>query len=290
MMPVAEPRLHTVAVPATGRWLQMAYAEWGAADNPEVVLCVHGLTRCGRDFDALARYLAPRFRVICPDMPGRGRSDWLPAASDYSYPRYLNDISVLLARLQVARVHWVGTSMGGILGMMAAAMQGHPLRSLVLNDVGMRIPAAALQQLATYVGKAPTFDSFAAITEYLARVNAGFGRLDAMQWAELARHTTREDAAGRWQVCYDPAIGAALQDIRQDIDLEPLWRSTRLPALIVRGVESTLLTAEIVSGMQAIRPDVQAITFSGCGHAPALQSLEQLAVVAGFLSGQRSVA
>ncbi len=279
----AEPRLLSVTVPATGRWLQMAYAEWGAADNPDVVVCVHGLTRSGRDFDVLARHLAGRFRVVCPDVMGRGRSDWLPQAADYSYPRYLQDLAILLARLQVAQVHWVGTSMGGILGLMLAAMGAHPLRSLVLNDVGMHIPAAALAQIGSYVGRSPSFGTFADAARHLAKVNAGFGQLDDAQWTELARHTTRQDSDGRWRVCYDPAIGLALQGVQQDIDLSAWWRASTLPTLILRGAGSALLTPATVAAMQAVRPDVRAVTFPDCGHAPALQDPAQVAEVLAFL-------
>ena len=280
-----QPRQQFLTAPGNGRWHQLAYVEWGDRANPDVVVCVHGLTRCGRDFDVLARALAPRYRVVCPDVIGRGLSDWLPNGADYGYARYLADIALLLARLDVPRVHWVGTSMGGILGMMLAAMQQTPLRSLVLNDVGSRIPLASLQGIASYVGKAPSFASFEEITAYLSRVNASFGRLDAAQWRELCTHTARQDSDGRWRVRYDPAIALALQDLDGDVDLGAFWQANPLPSLILRGAESGLLTADIVAAMQAVHPATRAVTFADCGHAPALQHPDQVAAIAGFLAG-----
>ncbi len=284
MSGLTQPRQHYLAAVGAGRWHQLAYVEWGDPANPDVVVCVHGLTRCGRDFDALARALSARYRVVCPDVIGRGRSDWLPDPAGYGYGRYLADIALLLARIDVPAVHWVGTSMGGILGMMVAAMQQAPLRSLVLNDVGSRVPLASLQFLATYVGKAPSFDTFDGITAYLSEVNASFGRLSAAQWRTLAEHTARQDSDGRWRVRYDPAIALALQGLTSDVDLRPLWQATRVPGLILRGANSGLLTEDIIADMQSVRPDVQAITFADCGHAPALQDPAQIDAITRFLA------
>lgn len=281
----AVPRQRTLRAAGARGWQRLAYVEWGAPDNPEVVVCVHGLTRNGRDFDWLAQALAPRYRVVCPDVVGRGLSDWLADPAEYSYARYVADAAQLIARLGVERVHWVGTSMGGILGMLLAAMPGHPLRSLVLNDVGALVPRAALEAIATYVGKAPDFDSVAAAVDYLQRIHRGFG-LTREEWLALAPHSVRQEADGRWRLRYDPAIGAAFQGPLQDVDLSAVWAAGPLPTLVLRGADSTLLSAETLAQMCRVRPDTLQQTFAGCGHAPALQTPAQIAAVAGFLDAQ----
>jgi pimeloyl-ACP methyl ester carboxylesterase len=285
MSTVSEPRLQHLLSPGPGGWQRLAYAEWGAPDNPEVVVCVHGLSRNGRDFDALARALAPRYRVICPDVVGRGLSDWLPDPSGYTYPRYLADAALLIARLGVDRVHWVGTSMGGILGMLMAALPGNPLRSLVLNDVGALIPKAALEVIGAYVGKPPICDSFEHAVDYLHQVHAGFG-LSREQWLELGRHSVRPCEDGQWRLCYDPRIGDSLQPPFTDVDLSAVWAMCRLPSLILRGADSRLLSAETLTQMVAVHPATQTATWPGYGHAPGLQAAGQIAVIADFLAAQ----
>jgi len=274
-------------LPAAGArgWQRLAYVEWGDADNPEVVVCVHGLTRNGRDFDVLARVLAARYRVVCPDVVGRGLSDWLADPAEYTYPRYLNDAALLVARLGVERVHWVGTSMGGILGMLIAAMPGHPLRSLVVNDVGALIPKAALEVIASYVGSPPAFDSVDAAADYLSGLYAGFG-LTRAQWQPLAVHSTRQDADGRWRLRYDPGIAGAFQGDLADVDLAPVWAAGRLPTLVLRGAESQLLLPQTLARMVEVRPDTLTRTFPGCAHAPGLQDPAQIDAIRDFLLAQ----
>lgn len=279
-----DPQPRQCFLPCCGAraWQRLAYVEWGDSDNPDVVVCVHGLTRTGRDFDVLARRLAERYRVVCPDVIGRGLSDWLTDAAEYGYPRYVSDAAQLIARLGVARVHWVGTSMGGILGMLIAAMPGNPVRSLVLNDVGSLVPKAALDVIAAYVGKPPSFDSLAAAGEYLARLHSGFG-LDAAQWQVLAPHSARQDSDGRWRLRYDPAIGAAFQGQLQDVDLSAYWTAIQAPTLVLRGADSQLLLSATLQEMLMQRPGTQSLTLAGVGHAPGLQSDEQVRVITDFL-------
>jgi pimeloyl-ACP methyl ester carboxylesterase len=281
----AEPRQYYLATPGVPGWQRLAYVEWGDQDNPDVVVCVHGLSRNGRDFDVLARSLARRYRVICPDVIGRGLSDWLPNPADYSYPRYVADAALLIARLGVEKVHWVGTSMGGILGMVIAAMPGSPLRSLVLNDVGTRIPLESLQSIASYVGAPPSFDTLAGALQYLERIHAGFG-LSATQWQSTAAHAARQDSDGRWRLRYDPGIGAAFRGPLAEVDLSAYWAATRLPTLILRGAESRLLTEAILAETLAVRPSAWSVSFAGCGHAPGLQDPAQIATIQDFLAGQ----
>ncbi len=278
-----EPRLRFVRYLAPTGFRRLAVWEWGEPDNPDAVVCVHGLTRTGRDFDPLARALAPRYRVLCPDMPGRGRSDWLSGPAEYAYPVYLQALACLLARREAGTVDWVGTSMGGLLGLMLAAQPGTPIRRLVLNDIGPTVPGAALERIASYVGADPRFGSLAEAEAYLRRVHAPFGPLADADWAELARHSVRPLAGGGYALHYDPAIGAALgEGPFEDVDLWDVWAAVRCPVIVVRGRESDVLPAEVAARM-AEKPGVEVVEFAGVGHAPALRAPEQIAAVGRWL-------
>jgi pimeloyl-ACP methyl ester carboxylesterase len=260
----------------------IAYTEWGEAGRPAVV-CVHGLTRNSRDFDALAAALAADRRVACPDMPGRGRSDWLADPAEYGYPRYLSDIAALVARLDVDRVDWVGTSMGGLIGMMLAATPGSPIRRLVLNDVGPFIPRASLERLRTYVGQDPAFADEAELEAYLRRVHAPFGPLDDEEWRHFVAHGQRRDAEGALRLGYDPAIGRIFAGELRDIDLWAMWECISCPVLVLRGASSDLLTADTAAAMTARGPRAELVTIPGVGHAPALMAPDQIAIVREWL-------
>lgn len=261
---------------------RVAYTEWGSPDNARVVVCVHGLTRNGRDFDFLARELAGEYRVICPDVVGRGRSDWLPAAEQYQYPQYLADMAVLLARTGVRQVDWIGTSMGGLIGMMLAAQPRSPIRRLVLNDVGPRLPLGAIERIRNYVGKVNGFASLAALETDLRRIFSGFGSLTDAQWRHLARHSARQTASGV-EYAYDPAIAGSLQDIDSDIELWPVWGAVQQPVLVLRGRESDILDAQTARRMCARAPTTRLLEFAGVGHAPALANPEQIDAVRAWL-------
>lgn len=264
---------------------RMAYAEWAGPGGAGAVVCVHGLTRTGRDFDFLARALTDRFRVVCPDMPGRGASDWLPAPEDYGYPVYLNALAALIARLGAEEVSWVGTSMGGLLGMMLAAQPGTPIRRLVLNDVGPWIPKAAVERIAAYVGSDPKFEDLRAVEAHLREVHRPFGPLTDEQWRHLAVHSARRLPGGTLRLHYDPAIAAALRAApAQDVDLWAVWAGVRCPVLVLRGADSDLLLPETVEKMRRKRPPVDVVEFPGVGHAPALMGAEQIEVVRSWLA------
>ncbi|HEY0523660.1 MAG TPA: alpha/beta hydrolase [Stellaceae bacterium] len=268
-----------------GGFHRVAYAEWPGPPGAPTLVCVHGLTRNGRDFDPLARALSERYRVICPDVAGRGRSDWLAVPGDYGYPLYLADMAALLARLDVESVDWVGTSMGGLIGMMLAAQPGNPIRRLVLNDVGPFLPKAALERIGSYVGKDPHFPDIAALEEYLRRIHAPFGPLTAEQWRHLAEHGWRHlpDGSGVG-LAYDPHIGDAFQGEMKDVDLWPMWDAMRCPTLVIRGAESDLLRAEDAAAMTQRGPRATLAEFPGIGHAPALMAADQIAAVRDFLA------
>jgi pimeloyl-ACP methyl ester carboxylesterase len=263
---------------------RLAYTEWGDADNPRVVICVHGLTRNGRDFDTLAEAMQDRYRVICPDIAGRGESDWLSHPGDYSYPQYLADMNALIARANPGELHWVGTSMGGLIGMMLAGQPHTPIRRLVMNDVGPFIPKASLERLAQYVGRAPTMESLDDVEQYLRVVMAPFGKLTDAQWRHMAKHSAKPSSNGNFTLHYDPAIadvfkGAAIQDV----NLWMFWQGVTCPVLVIRGAESDLLLAETVTQMKAGRSNVTSLEILNTGHAPALMDDAQVSAVRGFL-------
>jgi len=285
-MTPAEPRARDVACLSAQGFHRMRYREWGDPGAERVVVCVHGLTRNGRDFDPLARALsAAGCRVVCPDVVGRGTSDWLADPAGYGNAQYLADMTVLAARLDAARIDWVGTSMGGLIGMALAAQDGHPVRRLVLNDVGPTIPRAALQRIAEYVGKDPRFPDMAAAEAYIRRVHGSFGSLDAAAWRRLTETsvTPAEDGRG-YRLRYDPAIAEAFADLaEEDVDLWPVWDRVTPPTLVLRGAESDLLLPETAQEMARRGPCAEVVEIAGCGHAPALIDPGQTALVRDWL-------
>jgi len=263
---------------------RVRYAEWGAANQTHVVVCVHGLTRNGRDFDVLAQRLSTRCRVVCPDVVGRGLSDRLANADDYGYPLYLSDMAALIARTGAERVDWVGTSMGGLIGMLLAAQPESPIRRLVMNDVGPFIPKAALERLAIYVGADPRFDTLEAVERYLRQVFAPFGPLTDEQWGHLAQHSALRLDSGRFALAYDPAIGNAFKKPPEDVNLWPVWKALRQPTLVTRGADSDLLLATTAREMaDSAPPGSKLVEFAGIGHAPAFMAEDQIAAVETFL-------
>ena len=259
------------------------YYEWGDADNPNVLICVHGLTRNGRDFDDLARALSSEYRVLCPDMAGRGKSEWLTHKEDYGYPLYCSDMAALIARSGARQVDWVGTSMGGMVGMFLAAQPNSPLRRLVMNDVGAFIPKKSLERLSGYVGKDPRYASFDEFEQYIRAVSAPFGPLTAAQWRHLAQTNGRQFEDGRWGPIYDPALGLAFSTAPADVVLWPFWDQVRCATLLLRGAVSDLLLAETAQEMTRRGPKAKLVEFAGIGHAPMLMAEDQIGVVTEFL-------
>jgi pimeloyl-ACP methyl ester carboxylesterase len=263
----------------------MAYVEWGEPDNPRALVCVHGLTRCARDFDFLAAELAAHYRVVCPDVAGRGDSDWLKNPQDYALPTYVNDMVALIARLDVESVHWVGTSMGGLIGMALASLPETPVSRLVLNDVGPVLTAASLDRIATYVGSAPKFPTLHAAEVYVRAVGAPFGPHSDAQWRWLTEHVVRREPDGAYRMAYDPAIATAFsaEQPRQDIELWNLYDAVRCPTLLLRGEHSDLLTRQTAAQMASRGPRAKLAEIAGVGHAPTLMHADQIAVVKEFL-------
>ena len=283
--PVApEPRLRSLQCIGAHGFHRMAYTEWGDPHNPRVLVCVHGLTRNGRDFDDLARAMAPHYRVICPDVVGRGRSGWLAVKDDYQLPTYVADMITLIARLDVETVHWMGTSMGGLIGMIIASMPDTPIRRLVLNDVGPVVTAASLKRIGQYVGNAPVFPSYEAGESYIREVSAPFGRLTDAQWRHLSE-TSLKEVDGGWAMRYDPGIGDPFRKtpILADVNLWPIYEAISCPTLVMRGAESDLLLHDTAAQMTIRGPKARLVEVPDVGHAPTLMDAQQIAPIRDFL-------
>ena len=265
---------------------RMHYYDWGDPENSRVVICVHGLTRNGRDFDFLAQALSRDFRIVCPDVAGRGRSDWLESKQDYGYAQYMADMTALLARVTAGAektIYWVGTSMGGLLGIIMAAMPKNPIRKLVVNDAGMLVPKAALERLALYVGKDPRFATLDALEAHVRHISAPFGALSDEQWRHLTVHSAKQHADGTWGFRYDPAIANAFSGELNDIDLSAYWDAVRCPTLLLRGADSDILLRATAEAMTQRGPKATLVEFQAVGHAPMLMSDEQVTAVRDFL-------
>ena len=287
-MTMTEPRLRHVQC-LTARGLhRMAYWEWGRPDNRRVLVCAHGLSRQGRDFDTLAEGLADHYRVVCPDVVGRGQSDWLSDPMGYAIPTYVADMVTLLARLDAEQVDWVGTSMGGLIGLGLAALPGSPLRRLVLNDVGPTIEPSSLQRIGTYLGLPVRWSTLDEAADALWTISQGFGPHTREQWLALTRPQLKPDGEG-FKPHYDPAIAVPFKAITPEMaqaGQAMLWHaydSLKLPTLLLRGAESDLLSPATAATMVQRGPKARLHEFAGVGHAPMLVQPEQRQVVQEFL-------
>ncbi len=288
----AEPRLRHVQCLAPEGLHRMAYWEWGDAANPRVLVCVHGLSRQGRDFDTLARAMADDYRVVCPDVAGRGRSDWLRNPAAYAIPKYVSDMVTLLARLDASQVHWVGTSMGGLIGMGLASLPDSPIARLVLNDVGPAIEYAALARIGTYLGMPAHWKTMDEAADALRAISLGFGPHSREEWMALSLPQVVPDETGGksgFKPHYDPAIAVPFRGVTPEIAAAGealLWQSydaVKCPTLVLRGADSDLLTPATASAMAQRGPRAQVHEFAGVGHAPTLVRPEQIAAVREFL-------
>lgn len=262
---------------------RIVYHEWGDPGNTRVAICVHGLGRNSRDFDVLAEALTATHRVLAVDMPGRGRSDWLANPNDYIFPTYLTTLTALIARSGADMVDWIGTSMGGLLGIVLAAMPNTPVARLVVNDVGPAIEPTALSRICAYIGQDPTFGSYAEIEAYIREISAPFGHLSDDQWAHLTDNNVRQRVDGTWGLAYDPGIAVPFKAAPAPPDLWSLWDRIRCPTLVLRGVLSDLLSAETAAQMASRGPRPCVVEFRDVGHAPTLLTPEQIDPVLRFL-------
>lgn len=277
---------HTVLGLGASAVHRLAYVAWGSHENPDLLFCAHGLTRTGRDFDYVAAALEDRYQIVCPDVLGRGASDWSDDSADYNNLQYVADALVVFARTGGESMDWLGTSMGGLMGMILASLPGTPVKRLILNDIGPVVPKAALERIGEYVGGDPRFDDIDAAEQYYRTVHAPFGKLSDEQWRHLTRHSVRRADDGGYALGYDPKIAEAFKALPdQDIEMWDIWDRIEAPVLVLRGVESDLLLPGVAEAMTKRGPKAELIEFPDCGHAPALMDPAQIAVVRDWLLG-----
>jgi pimeloyl-ACP methyl ester carboxylesterase len=293
-MPELTPRLEEFRALGPRGFLTIGVTEWGPKDAEQVVLCMHGLTRNSRDFDFLARRLVKSgMRVVAPDLPGRGRSDWTGNGADYATPLYLSVAAAVIARTGAEEVDWIGTSLGGHVGMEMAALPNAPIRRLLMNDFGARIAGAALQRIGTYLRTKRHFESVDAVEAHLRTVHEPFGHLTDAQWKHMAEHSAVKTEQGDYRQHFDPAIARAFSwPLMVDISLWDVWEKVACPTLILRGEDSDLLHASTVRDMlkrgEAARKGwVRTVEVRETGHAPALMSDSQISLVEEFLQSER---
>ncbi len=284
------PRLHHVPCLNSKGLHRVAYWEWGDPANPRVLVCVHGLTRQGRDFDVLASAMSDHYRVVCPDIAGRGESDRLPDPAEYVVPRYAADMITVLARVNAETVHWVGTSMGGLIGMVVASLSPQPLVSrLVMNDVGPVLPPQAIARIGAYLGVPLRWGSVEQAADYLWTISKSFGPHTREQWLMLTRPMLRPADAGGWRLHYDPAIAIPFQTSTPEsaatfeASLWSAYDAVSCPTLLLRGADSDLLSAAHAQEMTQRGPRAELHQFAGVGHAPTLIADDQVQRVREFL-------
>jgi pimeloyl-ACP methyl ester carboxylesterase len=304
--PDLQPSLQYVQCPDTTGGHRMAYWQWGNPAASHVVVCVHGLSRQGRDFDTLATHLVDiargEIRVICPDVVGRGESDWLKDPMGYQVPAYAADILALLAQLHLASpmavLDWVGTSMGGLIGLVVLGQVGLSLpvavNKLVLNDVGPAIEWASIVRIGTYLGAPVTFDSVQQGADAMWAISKGFGPHTPEQWLALSRPMLKpvSNAPGsKLRLHYDPALAVPFKQATEQSTLQGekmLWQlydNISAQTLLLRGADSDLLSPATAQAMGQRGPKARLIEFAGVGHAPTLMASDQLAAVSDFLMG-----
>ncbi|WP_189346707.1 alpha/beta fold hydrolase [Undibacterium macrobrachii] len=268
---------------------RMSYKEWGDQQNPKVLICVHGITRVGDDFDALASALIDEYRVICPDVVGRGYSDRLANPQLYQIPQYVSDMVTLIARLNSQTIDWFGTSMGGLIGLILASMKDNPIRKLILNDVGPSLRFDGLKRIGELIGQDVRFDTFEQGVQFIREVSSSFGPHTDAQWEKLARDVLRQNAEGKWIRHYDLGLALPVQATTLEsaaIGEKMLWAAydaIRCETLLVRGAESDLLSVETAQQMQSRGPRAKLIEIPGVGHAPTFINADQIAIARDFL-------
>lgn len=260
----------------------ISYTEWGT-ENKEVVVCIHGLTRNGRDFDFLAARLAKNFRVICPDMAGRGKSEWLGNYEWYNNEVQVADTLALIKHIGAESFHWVGTSMGGLMGMIMAALHPHLIKKMVINDIGAFISADGMRRIKGYVKDEILFPNREIAEARFREIFAPFCIETEAQWQHMIEHGLRETANGKFSFNHDPAMGKAFAG-EQDFDLWRLWRAGKAKTLLLRGAESDIFPRDVAEKMAAAER-VEFVEFDGFGHVPPLMNDEQISVVEKFLLG-----
>lgn len=262
----------------------IAYRDWGDLNADRTTFCVHGLTRNSHDFDPLARRLAVDRRVVCPDIVGRGRSDWLPDPADYHLVQYNIDLAVLAGRIGAERYDWVGTSLGGIIGIAFAGLENSPIRRLVINDIAPEVPLSALLRVSKYLNEDRRFANLALVELHLRATLAPFGPMTDADWRRMALTSVIETDNG-FRLAFDPGISknARRTSLLINFDKWRYWDRITCPVLILRGAESDFLTPSLLDRMLRHLPHAEVVEFAGVGHAPTLNAAEQIDIVQQWL-------
>ncbi len=267
----------------------MSYKEWGDPQNAKVLICVHGVTRVADDFDMLAQALETEYRIICPDVVGRGQSGRLPNPQLYQIPQYVSDMVTLLARANAETVDWFGTSMGGLIGMVLASMKNSPLRKLVLNDVGPSLNFDGLKRIGDSIAQDVRFDTFEEALRFIREVSISFGPHSEAEWHKIARDVLKQDADGKWVRHYDLSLAIPVQATTAEVAAigeKMLWAAydaITCETLLIRGAESDLLSKATAAQMQERGPRAEVVEIEGVGHAPTFVQQDQIAIVKEFL-------
>ncbi len=292
---MTEARIKAVQCCSPSGLHHMSYKEWGDERNPNILICAHGVTRVGDDFDTLAQALSDHYRVICPDVVGRGRSGKLLNPKLYTVPQYVSDMITLIARVTAhnegAQIDWFGTSMGGLIGMALASLPGNPIRKLVLNDIGPTLDPVALLRIGDYIGQDLRFPDFETAARFVREVSNSFGAHTDAQWHKLASDVLRQEPDGKWVRHYDMGLAqpfSAATPESAKADEAALWAAydgITCPTLLVRGANSDLLSRETAHLMTQRGPRAQLVEIAGVGHAPTFINGDQIAVARNFLIG-----
>lgn len=267
---------------------RLNYLEWGDAEqfkHQETLLCVHGLTRNARDFDYFAGKLCDRYRIVCPDVVGRGESDHLTSSEGYNYLQYNADMNSLIARLGVTEVNWIGTSMGGIIGMVLASVSQSPIRRLVVNDIGPEVSRDALMSIAEYIGRSDEFETLQDVEEYQRKIYAEFAPMSDEDWAHMAKYSSSRTNHGTFKMKTDSRVGDAFRDSISyfNVDMWDIWEKITCPVLVLRGADSSFLSSETAQKMLTCGPETTLVEIENTGHTPTLRNDEQVAVIADWL-------
>jgi len=280
-----EPAKHTVLGFGPDGYHEVAYTQWGEPNPDHTVICVHGLTRNSRDFDKLAQQLSVNHQVLCPDVVGRGGSDWLADHSHYTLDQFAADQRQVIARSGANQVDWIGTSMGGLIGMVLASEKKSPVRRLVINDIGPFIPVAAIQRIKDYLCVDPVFDSLDEAEAYMREIYVQTHPMTDQDWQHYTQHGVRLDEQGKYRLHSDPKIGETIKRFWafMHVNLWSRWDRIECPVLVIRGEKSDFLTESIAQRMATTGPKAEVITIPDVGHHPSLQSHEQISMITGWL-------
>ncbi len=265
---------------------KLAYLDYGDVNNPNVLICAHGLTRNAYDFEKIARVMQNNFRVIAIDYPGRGDSDYFTDKKSYNYYVYLKDTLLLLKKLKIKNPFWLGTSMGGIIGMAIGCFYPRILRGLILNDIGPSMPLSTVKKIGKYASLEPKFIDLELAKQHLKMIYKESGIKEEEDWNFLTKNSFKINSSNQYQMNYDPTIVSGMEIDKaksKDVDMWKIWRKIKCPILVIHGAKSNILSVETVEKMQQSKQiDIYVVDYAG--HAPALTNADQIDPIKNWLN------